>query len=990
MALLSWSAYFETGIEAIDTQHRYLVDLVNLVAPVLAEAGKDIPDGIDELFDHLLDYAAEHFATEALLMQMHAVDPRHVEHHLQSHQGFVDSVRTMTAAYLEKRDINGHSLLGFVANWLIFHILGEDQSLARQLARIGAGQSPEAAYEANGGADINPAQQALTHALLDMYSLLSAQNRELADRRVAEVNELNLKYKIVADYACDWETWISPAGEFIYCSPACERITGLDPKEFTADHDLLLRIVHPDDLEMLTEHLVEHGAEIAHQELVFRIQRPDGDIRWLEHICQPVFNDAGKYLGRRATNRDITDRIQLQQRLADTIAAAEKATQAKSEFLANMSHEIRTPLNAVIASAMLMMQDITDPKQQERLQRIASSSQHLLLLINDILDLSKIEAGKIILEDTDFELRKVFEMVSSQVAEKLQEKSVGWQVKIDPQIPAWLRGDSLRLGQVLLNYAGNAVKFTRTGSVSLTARQLAQDESGHLIRFEVRDTGCGFDPSRREALFQPFEQEDASTTRNHGGTGLGLAICKQIAGMMSGAVGAESVPGEGSTFWFELTLPAALELHPAVAQQDSLKGRRAILVGCDSGNLEMLSQMLKRLGLHVQEAANVQQLETRIKVAAQSGRPYDFTICQGDAKRIKSAIDDGTLSLPFPDPDQRRPYRLLASHLGSESSLHGQLARYFDATLLLPTTQEYLAEVLRGLQAGKQNINHLPHPSGSDIQIKADDLTAYAHHNLLLVEDNPINQAVALDILSSAGLHAEIADNGRDAYVMADNRHYDLILMDLQMPIMGGIEATRAIRRLAGYETTPILAMTANAFDSDRQQCLEAGMNDHLSKPITPDTLYAALRQWLPAQLASSTNVTKPAVAVPPAPTFSKDDIRLPEMSGLNVAAGLVSVMGKRARYRELLERLAKEHATDPLVIRENLRTGCLVEARRMAHSLKGVSALLGADEIRTWATAIESDLNKKAALANFDASLNALAEAMRALSDGLAQTGDE
>jgi hemerythrin-like metal-binding protein len=281
MTILTWNAYFETGIEEVDQQHRHLVDLVNGVAPVLAAADGAIPEHMGDLFGQLLDYAAKHFATEEHLMLAQGIDPRHVDHHLASHRSFVDNVQQFAAAYLDQQDVSGRRLLGFMTNWLVFHILGEDQAMARQLREIGSGMSAREAFDANGGGDISPAEQALAHALVDIVSLLTEQNRELAARREADIHQLNERNRIVADYTIDWETWVDPSGQYRYCSPACQRLTGYAPQDFIDDPDLLLKIVHPEDAIAVVEHCrARHGAGCRHH------LRPTGRTRDAE---RPAF-----------------------------------------------------------------------------------------------------------------------------------------------------------------------------------------------------------------------------------------------------------------------------------------------------------------------------------------------------------------------------------------------------------------------------------------------------------------------------------------------------------------------------------------------------------------------------------------------------------------------------------------------------------------------------------------------------------------------------
>jgi hemerythrin-like metal-binding protein/PAS domain S-box-containing protein len=696
MKYLAWNDCFNTGFDEVDRQHRHLFDRINEVAPLLARAGDEVPDCVADLLDQLHEYASTHFATEELLMSWQGVDYRFFTAHRASHQRFIAEVGAMMSAYLNRTGVSGRTLLEFVTNWVVFHILGEDQELARQLHCIEQGITSDIAFETGNSRAIGPSQQALSHGLMNMFTHFSVK----AERHETMIGDLDLRNEMIAEYTCDWETWHGADGTLRYCSPACLRITGHDRNEFFADLDLLLKIAHPDDVAILADHLTDGFDKTGWNEMVFRICRADGEWRWLEHICQPVFDDSGQFQGRRGSNRDVTDRIELARQLADALALAEKSAKAKSEFLSNMSHEIRTPLNAIIGLSHLLQKSPLADEQRERLTRIDTSAYHLLAIINDILDLSKIEAGRMTLEETDFTIDDILDYTRELIAEAAAQKDL--RVSLDrDSVPIRLRGDPTRLRQGLLNYASNAIKFTERGQVQLSAQLISEDDDDAvMVRFQVEDSGIGIAPDTLAKLFQPFQQGDANTSRKFGGTGLGLVITRHLARLMGGDAGASSEVGRGSIFWFSARL------------------RRA----------------------QAPRAECVEGLEQ-------------------------------------------------------------------DA-----------AVVLRERHAGAR---------------------------ILLVEDEPINREVALDILQEVGLSVDFACDGREAVELARANDYRLILMDMLMPEVDGLAATRSIRALPDRGKVPILAMTANAYESDKRACLDAGMNDHIAKPVDPQKLYETVLGWL-------------------------------------------------------------------------------------------------------------------------------------------------
>jgi two-component system, sensor histidine kinase and response regulator len=538
-----------------------------------------------------------------------------------------------------------------------------------------------------------------TEAELRRYQL---HLEELVETRTAALLEAELRYRTVADFTYDWETWIGPDDHWIYCSPACSRLTGYEREEFMSRPGLLLDIVHPEDRPILEEHLHCHTVSNNKVEIVnFRIVRQDGCSIWVEHVCQPVSDEHGQYLGRRASNRDITARRLAEWELLHAKEAAEAASRAKSVFLANMSHELRTPMNGIMGMTALALRKTTDPKLKHQLETIEQSSQRLLGIINDILDISKIEAERLTLEQANFKLGEVLENLMSLIGQKAEDKHLKILIDLAPSLPGLdLTGDPLRLGQILLNLTGNALKFTDQGSITLRARIAEDRPSDVLLRFEIHDTGIGISAEDQKRLFAAFEQADGSMTRKYGGTGLGLAISKRLTHLMGGEIGVESTPGQGSTFW--------------------------------------------------------------------------FTVLFAKATRAVS---------PAP-------------------------------TLENDTTEARI-------------------------------MARYPRARILLAEDEPINQEVSRGLLEDAGLVVDLANDGAEAVDLAKQNRYALILMDMQMPNMNGVDATKAIRNLPGFAKTPILAMTANAFDEDRQVCLDSGMNDHIGKPVDPEILFETLLNWL-------------------------------------------------------------------------------------------------------------------------------------------------
>ncbi len=755
--------------------------------------------------------------------------------------------------------------------------------------------------------------------------------------------------------------WNIKTGETRW-SPALFKLFGLSPGRDAPTREQWLYVVHPDDRSRVLQDLansIRHQQPLQHE---YRIVLPDGTLRWLIGQGDLIIDEQGTPTGMAGICLDQTAQKTIEeelrtyqeqlealvqertQQLVTAMQTAESANVAKSAFLANMSHEIRTPLNAVIATALLMEHDASTPLQKQRLERITASAQHLLGLINDILDFSKVEAGKIELENRDFDLDKVITLIDSQQAERIREKKLNWRIERDPTLPRWLRGDALRLSQILINFVGNAVKFTEAGEISLHLIRLDEDARHCRIRFEVRDTGCGFEPGRRDNLFKPFEQEDASTTRKYGGTGLGLAINERICQLMGGLIGADSIPGQGSCFWVELPLAKC----DAPATEEStivLRGLRALVFGDPQDHPQGIMESLKNAGLFVQKARHASEAILRLETAARANSPYRFLICQGGTtdrnNLLQTAIQQRLNSLRAHD----RPLHIL---LTDQATRPSKGIAGFDGILPRNAPPEEVAATLRNLLYTRSQPVHPP-PATESVSAPG-DLSRYRHCRILLVEDNAINQAVALDLIDSVGLTASLAVNGEQALQCTREQRFDLILMDMQMPVMNGPDATRAIRQLPGYEAVPIIAMTANAFESDRQACFKAGMNDFLSKPVTPQTLHAMLDKWL-GEISGKQQPAPPPPATPALPSLTN-------LPGLDVSRGLARVRGNQAFYVELLQRLLQQYKDYAPRIRTHLANGETQGALDLVLSLQGAASTLGANTLSTLLSEAASKLN--------------------------------
>ena len=662
---------------------------------------------------------------------------------------------------------------------------------------------------------------------------------------------------------------------------------------------------------------------------------------------------------------------------------AEAADRAKSVFLAHMSHEIRTPMNAILGMAQLALKTELTVRQREYLQKIQRAGRHLLRILDDILDFSKIEADKLVVERVDVDLDQVLDHVVSLVAEKAAAKGLELIVVVGADVPRRLLGDPLRLGQALVNYANNAVKFTEAGAIAIRVRAIEQRGDAVVLHFSVRDTGIGLTEEQRQQLFQRFQQADISTTRRFGGTGLGLAITKRLAELMGGEVGVDSVPGAGSTFWFTARLGKSAETVAVPLPKPDLHGRRILLVDDNDDAREVIGDMLQGMRFQITAVDSGAAALMAFDRALAAGQPYDVVLLDWKMPRqdgLETAAEIRRRSPVNP------PLLLMVTAYDRDALIRSASAVGIAEVLAKPLSPSTLLDALTRLLGAA--VLDLPPASavGTDAPARIDGL---AGRRVLLVEDNDLNQEVGMELLREFGLTVDLAPDGAVALDKVRHTRYDLVLMDMQMPVMDGLEATREIRKLPGLADVPIVAMTANAMADDRERCLAAGMNDHLAKPIDAQELAAKLLRWITGP-GTDERLAGPHEATSCQPG-AWDGMPEP-IAGLDAALGLRQALGRETLYRSLLAKFVAGHAEDPARIAMALAASDWTGAEHIIHTFKGVCGQIGASELQALAERLQRAIRDQEPLATLLALQTAIAECsapmMEAISARLAKSG--
>jgi two-component system, sensor histidine kinase and response regulator len=707
--------------------------------------------------------------------------------------------------------------------------------------------------------------------------------------------------------------------------------------------------------ERLTTRQARIDAVLAGETQSFEIEAKRADGHWAYEWVHFIPDRQGDEVrGFFVMATDVSEikkaelRLQLaNQDLTDASRRAEAATLAKSAFLANMSHEIRTPMNAIIGLTHLLKRDTREPSQRERLGKVSDAAHHLLAVINDILDLSKIESGKLKLEAADFSVDAMLMRACSLVADAARAKDLELVIDTD-HLPRVLHGDVTRLSQALLNLLSNAVKFTARGSVALHALVVESREDSLLVRFSVHDTGIGIAADKLGGLFTDFEQADSSTTRRFGGTGLGLSITRQLAVLMGGEVGVESTPGVGSTFWFSARLGHAQEAG-AVKRSPWPQGSRCLLADDLPEAREALLHMLRQIGLRVDAADSGEQSLALADAADAQGNPYPIAILDW----MMSGIDGIETFRRLKAVPGREALRCIVVTAHDDEQMWKAAREAGIRTVLLkPVSVSTLHDALNEALSEVAMPETRAQTTGQEFRTLQ---TTRAGAQVLLAEDNLVNQEVATELLRSAGLEVDVATNGAEAIEKVRALAYDLILMDVQMPEVDGLQATRVVRTLRNGRTVPIVAMTANAFGEDREACLAAGMNDHVAKPVDPDVLYATLLRWIPARVAAA---SPPLPEEPPAAGSARSPAlwaALGAVRGLDTVRGLEQFDGQAEIYLRVLRRFIATYERGMPELDQALAAGSLPGLAGAAHSLRGASGAIGATGLEQAAGGLES-----------------------------------
>lgn len=761
-------------------------------------------------------------------------------------------------------------------------------------------------------------------------------------RAEAALREGEERYRTIIESIEEGYYEVDLAGNLNYFNDALCNIIGRTRKDCSGKNFMEF-LDEKNAGRLLTTFNDVHRAGLPVRAFGFILKPQDASPRYAETSVSLIRDSNNQAVGFRGILRDVTERKQAEE-LVQAKSAAEAASKSKSEFLANMSHEIRTPLNSIIGLVELLLETDLSPEQREDLNVVVSSSYALLSVINDILDFSKIEAGKLELEEMAFNLRDFLGDSLKIVASKAHEKRLELVYRVAPNAPDRLVGDPARLRQVILNLVGNAVKFTSEGEIVVSVEMNQQTTDQTLLHFSVRDTGIGIPKERQENIFRAFEQADGSTSRRFGGTGLGLAVSSQLVGLMGGKIWLESEPDQGSTFYFTCNFGVRPEDEAtAEAPEIDVRGIKVLVVDDNRTSLNIIQEMLQSWHMIAETAPGEEEAKKLLIQAETSGSPYELIL-------IDSALYNGdgfSLAGWIRDHETLNPQVMMMLTATQRRNRADFQKLAIKATLTKPVRPSDLQDaILIALGRVKRMADEKPKDQKPGPQHRA--------LKILVAEDTLFNQKLILRLLGRWGHQAVIAENGRSAVKALSKEHFDLVFMDVQMPEMDGFEATREIRKMEAQtgRRTPIIAMTAHAMKGDRERCLEAGMDDYVSKPISSDALFQAIQALAPADREDK----QPAEA----PLEKKDGIPIDKEALLNAFDHDLDFLKEAvdifmSEYPQMMER-----------IREAIRAGDATVLERAAHALKGMIGNFQAELPAKTALSLEK-MGKNGVLANVD-----------------------
>ena len=811
----------------------------------------------------------------------------------------------------------------------------------------------------------------------DMKLLVNIQelNLEIEERKQAEKLILQTSNRLLKAQSIGKMGFIEAnlkSGE-IYWSENLYNIYGVDPQtELT--FEFIVGLTHPDDIEYAGGYAESTAkGEKENYKIDHRVIRQDNDeVLWVQSQVELVRDANGKPDYLLGLILDITERKRAETELEDAKEKAETATQSKSDFLANMSHEIRTPMNVIIGMSSLALKSNLDKKQQNYIEKVHRSGIGLLGIINDILDFSKIEAGKLEIELISFQIEDVLDSLRNVVGLKSLEKGLELLFDIDPSLPLTLRGDPLRLEQILLNLAGNAVKFTEHGEVVVKVKCLSLNEEFVHLEITVSDTGIGLALNEQKSLFQPFSQADASTTRKYGGTGLGLAISKDLIERMGGKIWVNSSEGDGSTFGFDIELQVIKDENiNLVNANTSLSGKRALVVDDNDASREILENMLKSLTFDVVLSSSGMEAIAELEAAEEQNKQFELVLMDW-----KMPDMDGIETMRKIRANQllaEVPTIIMVSAYNRDDALENASDNPPDDFLIKPVSPSTLFDSLTK-QFSVDAKTYLDKALKNVVDIS--NIEKLKGARVLLVEDNELNMELAMELLTNAGLVMTSVSNGLEALNILETQTFDGVLMDIQMPVMDGYTAARKIREQPRFNDLPVIAMTANAMVGDRQRSIDAGMNDHIPKPIDVEHVLSVMANWI-VKTTSSTESTANSVN-------SVQSIIPDYIPGINSSIGLNICMGKTDLYLRLLLRFQESAIQFNKKFHSALENNNQELATRLAHSFKSESSSIGAIELQKLLAKLETEMTIDVTKESYESILDKINEEITLILRGL------